>query len=259
MKLSYKVAVITGAGSGIGRETALLFAREGAKVAVADKDISAAQEVANLVAKAGSNGCAVETDVSKTQSCKLLTEEVLDTFGGLDILVNNAGMPMPKDLDHLSGAEWDRTMAVNLKSVFLCTKFAVPYMKARGGGAIVNTSSITGLVGSRGQSAYCVSKAGIISFTQCMALELAPYNIRVNCICPGFTDTPMLRSFLSQWFPDKQDREKFVKDTEAKAVLTRYGTPQEMAKAILFLASDDASFVTGQALAVDGGAVINIL
>jgi NAD(P)-dependent dehydrogenase (short-subunit alcohol dehydrogenase family) len=259
VKLTGKVAVITGGASGIGRATAALLAKEGAKVVVADLNKAAAEEVAHGLAEAGFPAHAVGTDVSITKSCKSLATEVIDIFGGIDILVNNAGMPMPKSLDQLSGSDWDRTMAVNLKGVFLCTKFVFPHMKSRGGGSIVNTSSITGLIGSRGQSAYCVSKAGIISFTQCMALELAPFNIRVNCICPGFTDTPMLRQFLSEWFPDKQDREEFVHDTEAKALLNRYGTPQEMAKAVLFLASDDSSFITGQALPVDGGTGINIL
>lgn len=259
MKLDNKVAVITGAASGIGRETALLFAREGARVAVVDVNESAAEEVAGLLTGSGAQAYARGIDVCVSDSCKFMMEDISDAFGGIDILVNNAGMPMPKDLDQLSEADWDRTMAVNLKSVFLCTKFAVPHLKSRGGGAIVNTSSVTALTGSRGQSAYCVSKAGIVSFTQCMALELAPFSIRVNCICPGFTDTPMLRTFLADWFPDQEERDRTIQITEAKAVLNRYGTPMEMAKAILFLASDDASFITGHALAVDGGTSINIL
>lgn len=259
MKLKGKVAFITGAGSGIGKQTALLFAQEGAAVAAADLDQVAAHEVAENIAGSGAQGRAFAIDVSDHGQIKSAVESTLEAFGGIDILVNNAGMPMPKGLDELSEEDWDRTMAVNMKSVFLCTKLAVPSMQARGGGSIVNTSSITGLIGSRGQSAYCVSKAGIICFTKCMALELAPQHIRVNAICPGFTDTPMLQRFLNDWFPDKQERETFVGDTKAKAALNCYGTPNDMAQAILFLASEDARFITGHALPVDGGTGINIL
>jgi NAD(P)-dependent dehydrogenase (short-subunit alcohol dehydrogenase family) len=198
-------------------------------------------------------------DASVYDQCREAIENTLEAFGGIDILVNNAGMPMPKGLHELTEQDWDRTMAVNLKSVFFCTKLVAPAMQERGGGSIVSTSSITGSIGSRGQSAYCVSKAGIICFTKCMALELAPQNIRVNAICPGFTDTPMLQRFLNEWFPDAQERDAFIGDTKAKAALNCYGTPNDMAQAILFLASDDARFITGQALPVDGGTVINIL
>lgn len=259
MKLKDKVAFITGAGSGIGKQTAILFAEQGATVAAADLDDSAAQEVVKTISGSGAKGRAFGIDVSVQDHCKTAVEETVDAFGGIDILVNNAGMPMAKGIDDLTEEDWDRTMAVNMKSVFFCTKLVVPSMRERGGGAIVSTSSVTGLIGSRGQSAYCVSKAGIICFTQCMALELAPFNIRVNAICPGFTDTPMLRRFLGDWFPDKEEREAFIGDTKAKAALNCYGTPLDMAQAILFLASEDAAFITGQALPVDGGTAINIL
>jgi len=259
VKLKNNVAFITGAGSGIGKETALLFAREGAAVAVADLDEAAAKEAAESITGSGGQAQAFGLDASDREQCAAAVESTIAAFGGIDLLVNNAGMPMPKGLDELSEEDWDRTMAVNMKSVFLCTKLVVPSMKNRGGGSIVSTSSITGIIGSRGQSAYCVSKAGIICFTKCMALELAPFNIRVNAICPGFTDTPMLRRFLNDWFPDKQERESFIGDTKAKAPLNCYGSPQDMAQAILFLASNDARFITGQALPVDGGTIINIL
>lgn len=259
MKLKNKVAIITGAGSGIGREAAILFAQAGANVVIVDLDKKCAEHVSQAVKEAGGQAHALQTDVSQWDSCKSMVNEAAEVFGGVDILFNNAGIPMAKSLDLLTEEDWDRTMAVNLKSVFLCTKLVVPKMVERGGGAVVSTSSITGTIGSRGQAAYCVSKAGIICFTQCMALELATFNIRVNCICPGFTDTPMLRNFLAQWFPDSAERDKIIQLTQAKAVLNRYGTPQEMAKAALFLVSDDASFITGQALTVDGGTTINIL
>jgi NAD(P)-dependent dehydrogenase (short-subunit alcohol dehydrogenase family) len=259
MKLENKVALITGAGSGIGKEAALLCAQEGARVVVADLDQASAESVTREIEQGGGKAHPIKADVSLAKDCQTIVSETAEIFGGLDILLNNAGIPMPKPLDALSEEDWDQTMAINLRSVFLCTKFAVPKMTDRGGGAIVNTSSMVASTGSRGQSAYCVSKAGVISFTQCMALELSAVNIRVNCICPGFTDTPMLRNFLSKWFPDKEERGKVIQDTEAKALLNRYGTPQEMAKAALFLASDDASFITGQALMVDGGTSINIL
>ena len=259
MKLKGKVAFITGAGSGIGKATAVLFAQEGATIAAADLDEAAAQEVVASITTSGAQGRAFAIDVSVLDQCKSAVASTIEAFGGIDVLVNNAGMPMAKSLDELSEEDWDRTMAVNMKSVFLCTKLAVPSMQERGGGSIVNTSSITALIGSRGQSAYCVSKAGIVCFTKCMALELAPFNIRVNAICPGFTDTPMLRRFLGDWFPDKKERDTFIGDTKAKAALNCYGTSHDMAQALLFLASNDARFITGQALPVDGGTGINIL
>jgi NAD(P)-dependent dehydrogenase (short-subunit alcohol dehydrogenase family) len=259
MKIENKVALITGAGSGIGKEAALLFAQEGARVAVADLDQASAESVTQEIEQGGGKAHPIQADVSLAKDCQAMVSEAAEIFGGLDILFNNAGIPMPKPLDALSEEDWDQTMAINLKSVFLCTKFAVPKMIDRGGGAIVNTSSMVASIGSRGQSAYCVSKAGVVSFTQCMALELSAANIRVNCICPGFTDTPMLRNFLAKWFPDKEERSKVIEDTEAKSLLNRYGTPQEMAKAALFFASEDASFITGQALMVDGGTSINIV
>jgi NAD(P)-dependent dehydrogenase (short-subunit alcohol dehydrogenase family) len=259
MKLRNKVALITGSGSGIGRDAAILFAEEGAKVAIVDLEKDAAASAAQAVNQAGGEAYPIQADVSRWDDCRSMVEKAGEVFGGVDILFNNAGMPMPKPLDTLTEDDWDRTMAVNLKSVFMSTKFVVPKMIERGGGAIVSTSSVTASIGSRGQAAYCVTKAGIASFTQCMALELAPYHIRVNCICPGFTDTPMLRNFLSHWFPNKEERDQVIQATMAKAVLNRYGTPREMAKAALFLVSDDASFVTGQALLVDGGTAINIL
>jgi len=259
MKLENKVALITGAGSGIGKEAALLFTQEGARVAVADLDQASAERVTQEIEQSGGKAFPIQADVSSAKDCEAIVTKTAEVFGGLDILFNNAGIPMPKPLDALSEEDWDQAMAVNLKSVFLCTKFAVPKMIGRGGGAIVNTSSMVASTGSRGQSAYCVSKAGVVSFTQCMALELSAANIRVNCICPGFTDTPMLRNFLAKWFPDKDERSKVIEDTEAKSLFNRYGTPREMAKAALFLASDDASFVTGQALMVDGGTSINIV
>jgi 3-oxoacyl-[acyl-carrier protein] reductase len=259
MKLRNKIAVITGAGSGIGRESALLLADEGARVVVVDLDPGSAQQTSQEIRNEGGETLAIEADVSTWSGCKSLVDQTTEFFGGVDILFNNAGIPMPKSLELLSEEDWDRTMAVNLKSVFLCTKLIVPKMIDRGGGAIVSTASVAGQVGSRGQVAYSVSKAGIISFTQCMAIELAPFHIRINCICPGFTDTPMLRSFLSKWYPDNVERERMVRETQSKAALNRYGNPKEIALAALFLVSDDASFITGQALAVDGGTTINVL
>jgi len=259
MKLRNKVALITGSASGIGRDAAILFAEEGAKVAIVDLEKDAAVTTAQAVKQAGGEAHPIQADVSLWDKCKSMVDEAAEVFGGVDILFNNAGMPMPKPLDTLTEEDWDRTMAVNLKSVFMCTKLAVSKMIQRGSGAILSTSSVTASIGSRGQAAYCVTKAGIVSFTQCMALELAPYSIRVNCICPGFTDTPMLRNFLAHWFPNKEERDQIIQATMAKAVLNRYGTPREMARAALFLVSDDASFITGQALLVDGGTTINIL
>jgi len=259
MKLKNKVAIITGGGSGIGKTAAILFAQEGAKVAVVDIDKRSSNAVTKTIINKGGEAYAFHADVSLAYSCQSMINEVTKHFGGVDILFNNAGIPMPKTIEQLSEEDWDRTLTINLKSTFLCTKFAIPKIVKKGGGAILNMSSMTAITGSRGQVAYSVSKAGIVSFTKCMALELAHLNIRVNCICPGFTNTPMLKKFFRHWFPNEEEREKIIHSTRAKSVLNRYATPLEIAKAALFLVSDDASFITGQALIVDGGTTINIL
>jgi NAD(P)-dependent dehydrogenase (short-subunit alcohol dehydrogenase family) len=247
--LDAKRALITGGASGIGRATALLFAREGAAVAVADLDDARAQAVARLIANEGWPALAIACDVSRAADCRRAVQETVDAFGGLDILFNNAGIIRRADVVDTTEEEWDRVMAVNVRSVFLMGKYAVPVMAAGGGGVIVNTASGWGLVGGRKAASYCASKAAVVNLTRAMALDHGAQQIRVNCICPGDTDTAMLRSEARQLGVAEAD---FLAGA-ADRPLRRIGTPEDIARAVLYLASDASSFVTGTALVVDGG------
>lgn len=247
--LDGKRALITGAASGIGRATALLFAREGAVVAVADLDEAGARDVARQIVADGGRARAIQCDVSRDADCLRAVRDTVEALGGLDILFNNAGIIRRTNLLNTTEEEWDRVMAVNVKSVFLMSRHAIRVMIAAGGGAIVNTASGWGLVGGRNALSYCASKAAVVNMTRAMALDHGAQNIRVNCICPGDTDTPMLRAEAQQL-----DRPAPVFFREAAdRPLQRIGTPEEIAQAVLYLASDAASFVTGTALVVDGG------
>jgi NAD(P)-dependent dehydrogenase (short-subunit alcohol dehydrogenase family) len=249
MRLKGKIALVTGAASGIGRATALLLAREGAAVAVADLDGAGAQAVSRQIEAEGGRAIAVRCDVSQADDCQRAVQVTVDAFGGLDILFNNAGIIRRTTVLDISEDEWDRVMAVNVKSVYLMSKYAIPYMAGRGAGAIVNTGSGWGLVGGRNAASYCASKAAVVNLTRAMALDHGHQNIRVNCICPGDTDTGMLRNEAQQLgAPDDAFLAK-----AADRPLGRIGTPEEIARAMLYLASDAASFVTGTTLVVDGG------
>jgi NAD(P)-dependent dehydrogenase (short-subunit alcohol dehydrogenase family) len=249
MRLRGQVALITGAASGIGRATALLFAREGAAVAAADIDQTGGESIVKQVVDSGGQAIFVPCDVSQAADCQRAVQQTVDTFGGLDILFNNAGTIRRADVLTITEQEWDRAMAVNVKSVFLMSKYAIPVMAERGGGVIVNTASGWGLVGGRNAVSYCASKAAVVNMTRAMALDHGSQNIRVNCICPGDTDTGMLRSEARQLGASVSD---FLTEA-ADRPLRRVGTPEEIAQAVLYLASDAASFVTGTALVVDGG------
>jgi len=247
MRLQGKVALITGASSGIGRATALLFAKEGAKVAVNyshSKD--EADYVVTLIKQAGGEAFAVKADVSKENEVKKMIDEVAKKYKKIDILYNNAGVELQKPISITTEDDWDRVLAINLKGMFLCSKYAIPHMLE--GSAIINTASALGLVGSANLTAYSASKGGVVLFTKSLALELAP-KIRVNCICPGAINTPMIRRFIDA-APDPKAVEKQL---AMQHPLGRLGQPEEIAKAALFLASGDSSFVTGHALSVDGG------
>jgi len=242
-KLDGKVALITGAASGIGRATALLFAKEEAKIAVADYVPAGGQETVKMIQKAGGDAVFIEADVSQTANVERMVKTTVNTYGQIDILFNNAGVgqirvPMLETTEE----EWDRVLNINLKGVFLCSKYAIPVMLDQGGGIIINTASITGLVGLPGNPAYGVSKAGVIQLTKMMAAEYGRQNIRVNCICPGAIQTPMTESVSLPM--DAYIQVQFLKRT---------GQPEDIARAGLYLASDDSSFVTGVALVVDGG------
>ena len=242
-KLDGKVALITGAGSGIGRATALLFAKEEARISVADCVPAGGQETVKMIQKAGSDAVFIEADISQAADVERMVKTTVNTYGQIDILFNNAGVgqtgvPMLATTEE----EWDRVLNINLKGVFLCSKYAIPVMLDRGGGVIINIASITGLVGLPGNPAYGVSKAGVIQLTKMMAAEYGRQNIRVNCICPGAIQTPMTESVSLPM--DAYIQIQFLKRT---------GQPEDIARAALYLASDDSSFVTGVALVVDGG------
>ena len=248
-RLTGKRALITGAASGIGRATALLFAREGAAVAVVDVDEAGGQAVAQAIRNEGGQAMFVRCDVTQAEDCQRAVQRVVDEWSGLDILFNNAGIIRRATVIGTTEEEWDRVMAVNVKSIFLLSKYAIPVMAQAGGGAIVNTSSGWGLVGGRNAVSYCASKGAVVNMTRAMALDHGAQNIRVNCICPGDTDTPMLRNEARQL---GESDEVFLAEA-ADRPLQRVGRPEDIARAVLYLVSDDASFVTGTALVVDGG------
>ncbi len=247
--LAGKRALITGAASGIGRATALLLAREGAAVAVVDRDEAGARAVAAEIMQAGGRAIAVPADVALAADCRRAVERTVSELGGLDILFNNAGIIRRASVIGTSEEDWDRVMAVNVKAVFLMSKYAVPVMEAAGGGAIVNTGSGWGLMGGGNAVAYCASKGAVVNMTRAMAIDHGAANIRVNCICPGDTDTPLLHGEARQLgVPEAQ----FMAQA-ADRPLRRVGRPEDIAEAVLYLVSDAAAFVTGSVLVVDGG------
>lgn len=246
MRLENKTAIITGGASGIGRAAALRFAAEGAQLVIADVNCEGGRETAQLIEQQGGNALFIETNVSDSKQVKGLVSATVETYGKLDILFNNAGIGNPdvKSVD-LEEEDWDMIIDINLKGVFLGIKYAVPEMKKTGGGAIINTSSLLGIKGQKYLAAYNASKAGVILLTKNAALEYGRDHIRVNAIAPGVIDTQI----IDGW---KNDERKWPIISRANA-LGRIGTPEEVANAVLFLASDEASFITGATLSVDGG------
>jgi len=247
--LADKVALITGGASGIGRATAILFAREGAAVAIADINAGLGQSVVAEIESAGGRAVFIPCDVTRSEDCRLAVEKTVATFGGLHILFNNAGIIRRADVVQTTEEEWDRVMAVNVKSVFLMSKYAIPYMEQAGGGSIINTSSGWGLKGGGNAVSYCASKGAVTNMTRAMAIDHGARNIRVNAICPGDTDTPLLRDEARQLGQPECD---FLAES-ANRPLGRYAQPIEIARSVLYLASEAASYVTGAALVVDGG------
>ncbi len=244
-----KVALITGGASGIGQATALLFAREGAAVTVVDLDETGGQAIVHKIVDEGGRAIFVRCDVSRAADCQRAVQQTVETLGNLDILFNNAGIIRRATVLETSEEEWDRVMVVNVKSVFLLSKVAIPIMAEAGGGVIINTASGWGLVGGRKAAAYCASKGAVVLLTKALALDHGEQNIRVNCICPGDTDTPMLRDEVRQLGESDQ---RFLAEA-AERPLQRIGRPEDIAQAALYLASDASSFVTGTTLVVDGG------
>jgi len=250
--LNGKVALITGGTRGIGYATALLFLKEGAKVAVTGRSEKHAREAIDKLKKEGFKDAPfIQGDVSKSADAERMVQATVKRFRQLDILVNNAGIWIQGTAETASETDWDSVIDVNLKGTFLCSKFALPYLK-KTKGVIVNIASCDGLVAEPESVAYCASKGGVVLLTKAMALDHAKEGIRVNCVCPGSIMTPMIVQDAPKSGPAK---EKYFKETAELHPMRRIGEPEEVAKTVLFLASDDSSFVTGTALSVDGGYV----
>lgn len=247
--LAGKRAIVTGAGGGIGRASAVAMAAEGATVAAVDISAEAADETARLIEAGGSRAIAITADVSDAGDCERVVQRVVAELGGLDILFNNAGIIRRADAIATTVEEWDRVMAVNVRSIFLMCKYAVPVMVS--GGSIINTGSGWGLKGGGNALSYCASKGAVVNMTRALAIDHGPAGIRVNSVNPGDTDTGMLRNEAAQL---GEDPEAFLADA-ADRPLRRMGRPDEIAAAVVWLASDAASFVTGAALVVDGGGI----
>jgi NAD(P)-dependent dehydrogenase (short-subunit alcohol dehydrogenase family) len=247
--LEGKTAIITGGASGIGRATALLLAREGASILIVDVNEAAGKQVEREISLSGGRGSFEVADVTRTPDCRRAVQRGIEAFGGVSILFNNAGIIRRASIIDTSEEDWDRVMSVNVKSIFLMSREVVPLMAHSGGGVIINTASGWGLTGGSKAAAYCASKGAVVLLTKAMALDHGPQNIRVNCICPGDTDTAMLRNEAEQL---GENTSEFLAGS-ARRPLGRLGKPEEIAQAALYLASDASSFVTGTALVVDGG------
>jgi NAD(P)-dependent dehydrogenase (short-subunit alcohol dehydrogenase family) len=249
MRFQGKSVIVTGGASGIGKATANQFASDGASVVIADvnpEGQAVAQQIGQETQKEVSF---VQADVSKAEDANRLIQEVLHRHGQLDILHNNAGILVVGDVTTIPEADWDRCIDINLKSVYLVSRYAIPAMQQTNGGVIINTASTAGISGGGGYSVYGASKAAIILLTQCMALDFAKHNIRVNAVCPGPTATPMIVS-------SDADRQSALERWAQELPIGRAGEPEDTAKAVAYLASDDASFVTGSAFVVDGGRLL---
>ena len=251
MKLEGKVALITGGTSGIGTASAELLAKEGAAVVITGRSRERGEAIAQAINDDGGTAMFIQSDVCIAQDCRQAVEQTLDRFGRIDVLFNNAGVFHPKTIPDCTEEEWDETIDSSLKGAFLMSKYALPSMIERGSGSIIHTSSGWGILGGDKAASYCAAKGGLIVMAKAMAIDHGPDGIRVNCVCPGDVETPML-------FDDAEKRGMTWEEYKAGAgdrPLGRIGTTDEIARAVLFLASDDSSFITGEALVVDGGGV----
>ncbi len=242
-RLAGKRAIVTGGGSGLGRATSLLFAEQGARVLVNDINADNAAAVAAEIAAAGGEAHALQADVSQAADAERLVAGAVERFGGLDVLINNAGVFRQGTVAQATDDDWEHVIGVNLYGVFACSRAALPVMAQGGGGSIVCVSSISGVIGQALQPIYNASKHGVIGLVRCMAMDHAAQGIRVNAVCPGLMDTPLIGFFS----------EADMAEAAAKNFLNRAGTPAEIAQLVLFLASDEAAFVTGAAMFADGG------
>lgn len=241
-----KSVIVTGAGSGIGRAAALAFAAEGARLIVADMNQSSGDATARQIRDHGGEATFVRTDVSRARDCAAMVEAAVERYGRLDAAFNNAGINLAvAPIADVSEEEWARILGVNLTGVFLCMKHEIPALKRSGGGAIVNTASVGGVIGTAGVTAYCATKHGVVGLTKSAALDHIADGIRINAVCPGGTRTEM----LAEWFKDPAVERRALEHTP----IGRMASPEEIAKAVLFLASDEASFMVGHALIADGG------
>jgi NAD(P)-dependent dehydrogenase (short-subunit alcohol dehydrogenase family) len=252
MRLAGKVAIVTGSGSGIGRATAQLFAKEGAHVVVIDRDETPGQETVTSIRAAKGEATFCYADISKSCDVQNAINAAVKQYGRLDILVNNAAVQIMAKLVETSEEIWDQIHNVNLKGVFLGCKYAIPAMIKAGGGSIVNMASVLGFVGDPDLAAYCAAKGGVIALTRVAALTYGPQQIRVNCICPGDVDTPLVQAYF-----EKDSNPALLRnEVSSKYALRRIAAPSEVANAALFLASDESSFVTGSTMVVDGALTI---
>jgi 3-oxoacyl-[acyl-carrier protein] reductase len=249
MRLQDKVAIVTGGAQGIGRATALKFGSEGAKVVVADMNEDTAKSVVNEITSAGGQALAVGVNVAQEDSVQAMIDATTSWGGTLDIIVNNAGITKDTQLRKMSKDQWDAVIAVNLTGVWLCGRAAANVMADKGSGVILNGSSISGLTGNFGQSNYTAAKGALIAMTKTWAIELGRKNVRVNAVAPGFTATPMVETVP----------EKVLDQVKSSTPLGRLGQPEDMANAYVFLATDEASFITGQVLIIDGGLTLGAL
>ncbi|SPF42828.1 Bacilysin biosynthesis oxidoreductase BacC [Candidatus Sulfotelmatobacter kueseliae] len=251
LSLQGKVAIVTGAASGIGRAIAIRLAEMGAAVAVLDKNSQGGNETVRLVVQLGCQASFIPCDVSSQAECREAVQRVIESHGSIDILCNNAGITVRKDVLALEEEEWDAVLDVTLKGAYLLSREVIPHMIRQGGGAIINMGSGWSLKGGPKAAAYCAAKAGVLNLTRAMAIDHGKDNIRVNCVCPGDVNTPMLESECLQL---GEAREQFMKEA-ANRPLGRVGTPEDVANAVLFLASDMSKWITGAQLVVDGGGI----
>ncbi len=249
LSLQGKVAMVTGAASGIGRGIALRLAEMGAAVAILDVDSAGGEATANAIGERGGRAVFMKCDVRRNTDCRAAVEQTMKGLGRIDVLCNNAGVIVRKGVVELEEGEWDRVVDVTLKGIYLLSREIIPHMIRAGGGVIVNTGSGWALKGGAQAAAYCAAKAGVLNLTRSMAIDYGRHNIRVNCVCPGDVDTPMLRSECEQL---GEEPVEFMKEA-ARRPLARVGTPGDVANAVLFLASGMAGWITGTQLVVDGG------